>query len=45
MQKIFIGSKKLTSREVILSNIENDLISNDLNHKVKSKAFPGNWKI
>ena len=38
-KKIFIGSKKLTSREVILSNIENDLISNDLNHKVSLKHF------
>jgi hypothetical protein len=44
-KRIFIGSRKLTSREVILSNIENDLISNDLNHKVKSKAFPGKRKI
>ena len=41
---IFIGSKKLTKREVILSNIETDLISNDLSNKVSLRYFQENGR-
>jgi hypothetical protein len=44
-KEAFLGSKKLTSREEILSFIENDLNSNDIGSKVSLKHFQSQHKF